>query len=424
MFFFYNLLINLFFPIYILVILVRKYLGKEDRERFIEKIESTDNFSYLGNDKKLLWFHGASLGEITSVIPLIEKMLKEKSINILITSTTLSSGELVKKKFKTKNNVFHQYLPYDKNNLIIKFLDYWNPCAAVFIDSEIWPNFFKEIQLRNISLILLNGRISDKATKRWLFFRRFSFKVFSIIDLCLASNKKSLKNLKKLGVKKLKYFGNLKFIPAPLIKHNPKDLLSSIKRRKVWCAAITHSGEENVCLKTHKKLIEEYKNLLLIIIPRHINRIKEIEHECKISNLNFQKYNLMKKISVKKNTKVLLIDSFGQLQRLYGYCKNVFIGKSLLKKFYKSGGQNPMEAIYSGCKVYHGPYVSNFEELYEYLNKNMFAIKVKDSDDLFEKLLKNLDKSKLMSNQKLKKVEKNGKKILMSSLRELYRYIK
>ena len=420
MFFFYNLLINLFYPLFIILIYIRKFFNKEDKVKFTEKIYKSYNFLSLNDKKKLYWFHGASLGEVSSAIPIIEFLSKKKNVNILITSLTLSSGKLIQKRFSKVQNISHQYLPYDKKDLINHFLNYWSPNFVIFIDSEVWPNFFKEINFRKIPLVLLNGRISDKATNRWLILKSFSSKIFSYIDLCLAANNSSKKNLKQLGVKNIKYIGNLKFFSKKNKTENLKSFtVKSIKKRMVWCAASTHSGEEQICLEIHKTLLNKFNNLLLVIIPRHLNRVNEITSICQNLNLKFQIFSENDEKIIKRDTKVLVVNTFGQLQKYFNYCKKVFIGKSLLQKFNNSGGQNPLEAVYCGCKVYHGPYISNFDEIYKYLNLKKISAEVKDSQELLKKLSLDFNNKRSKNNKRYKKIENYGTKILNSSIKEI-----
>ena len=163
MFFVYQLLLSLTFLISPILILFRILKGKEDKKRFTEKFAI---FSKKRKPGKLVWFHGASVGEILSVIPLIEKYEKDKSIDqILVTTTTLSSAKVVK-KFNFKKLV-HQFYIMDMDFLTSKFLDFWKPSVAIFVESEIWPSMFKQVKKRKIPLLLLNARITKKSFKRW-----------------------------------------------------------------------------------------------------------------------------------------------------------------------------------------------------------------------------------------------------------------
>ena len=422
MFFFYNFLINISYPIYAIIIYLRTFIGKEDKKRFIEKILISKKKLLNKNNKKIIWFHSASIGEIKSIIPVIKELLKNKNYNIILTSVTLSSSIIFRKEFKKNKNIFHRFLPFDKKSLVQKFLFRWSPNLIIFVDSEIWPNFFQQINIKNIPLILLNARITNKTMNKWLVLKKFSNKVFSFINLSLASSLSSYKNLKKLGVKKIKYFGNLKFIlkPDKNIKFK-NSTIRSLKNIKVWSAAITHSGEDEVCLLAHKKVLAYFKNSLLIIIPRHISRTSNIQK--KSNQLNFKTQVLNKETVIKKGTQVVIVNYFGSIQKYYSCSNSVFIGKSLLNKFRDEGGQNPLEAVYQGCKIYYGPFVYNFKEIYEYLSKKSLAKKTINSHELSKELIKDLQKSKRINSNRSKEIQSYGSRIFKLSVNELKKYL-
>ena len=158
----YRYLINIFFPIIVILIIIRKWLAKEDQIRYKEKIFETSLNIIRNNNKKLIWFHVASIGELKSVIPLIKKLNEKNEYEFLITTVTVSSASLIKKDLLNEKNIIHRFFPIDKPSLVKKFLNGWNPFMTVFVDSEIWPNFILEIKKKNIPLILLNGRITKK----------------------------------------------------------------------------------------------------------------------------------------------------------------------------------------------------------------------------------------------------------------------
>ena len=421
MLFLYRILTTILFPLFVAIIYLRKILGKEDKIRFKEKFFLPIKEQ---SEKKTLWFHGASIGEIMSIIPLINNLSKQNdSLQILITSVTLSSSKIIKNKFKNNPNIFHRFLPIDTPYLAKRFIDNWKPSFVGFVDSEIWPNFIFEIKGRKIPLILINARITKKTYLRWVLLKKFSKKIFLSFDLCLASSKNSFEYLKKLGAKNIKLIGNLKYYS----KNNSAEKLSEttiahFNKRKVWCAASTHSGEENFCISAHKKIKEEYKNILTIIIPRHINRINEIYLICKKNNLKTQILNENNKID--KNAEIILVNSFGALIKYYHYCTSVFIGKSLLKGLSSVGGQNPIEAAKQSCKIYYGPFVYNFLEVYEYLNSNKMAEQINSSKDLSIKIIRDLKDNKSINSEKVNKIEQYGEKIFIETVNEINKFIK
>ena len=219
----YRFLINLVFLLSPIILIFRLIKKKEHKNRFKEKFCF---FSKTRKKGKVLWFHGASVGELQSIVPLIEKLEKEKINKILLTSNTLSSSIIISKlKFK---KVIHQFFHIDTNYHSRKIHKILKPSVAFFIDSEIWPNTIINLEKNKIPIIVLNGRITKKTFKRWNYFSNFSNFIFNKINLCLSSSKISLKYFKKLGVKNLKYLGNLKFSQSEKNKATKFDQISEL----------------------------------------------------------------------------------------------------------------------------------------------------------------------------------------------------
>ena len=414
MLFIYRLLINLIIVISPILILIRIIKNKEDTKRFKEK------FCFFSNKRvkgKLIWFHGSSVGEILSIIPLIEKLENERSINsILITSSTLSSSKVLT-KFKFKKTI-HQFFPIDSNYLTKKFLDYWKPSIAIFIESEIWPNMLINIKKKKIPLILLNARITKKSYKRWKAIPSSS-ELFKNFDLSLPQNSETKKYLVSLGAKNIKLLGNLKFseIEFRERKKLTKKKKKFFKSRKLWCASSTHNSEEKICALAHKKLKSKHKKLLTIIIPRHIQRVNDIAKEIEILGLISHKHS--SKNNIDKNTDIYLVDTYGDTKTFFEICKTVFLGGSIIPH----GGQNPLEAARYGCNILHGPHTKNFTEVYELLKKINLTYKIKNSTQLI-KLLNQFLYKNINSDKKANKLKKLGLRVLEKNYAELNLYIK
>ena len=413
MFLFYRILINLILLLSPIIILIRLLQKKEDPLRFKEKLGFYSKKKLKG---KLIWFHGASVGEILSVIPLIEKLEKNKQIKqILITSNTLSSSKILS-RLKLKKTI-HQFLPIDTDYNTNKFLSYWDPSIAIFIDSEIWPNMITNIKKKKISLMLINARITKKSFTKWNFFPSSAKKLFQNFDMCLSSSLESKNYLKLLGAKKISYIGNLKFTQS---EKTADELSSNIKKffltRKIWCASSTHELEEKICANIHKKLKIKYKNLLTVIIPRHIHRTKKIIKEIKELNLKIHLHDSRKKIA--EETDIYLVNSFGQTQSFFKACKTVFLGGSIIEH----GGQNPLEAAKYGCQILHGPNVWNFKEIYNLLEVHGMSNKITTTKQLSLKV-EQIFNSKKNSKKLQLKIKILGNKILESTLNEINFYM-
>ena len=405
----YRILINLVLLFSPLIIILRLIKKKEDLKRFKEKFCFFTKKRVSG---KILWFHGASVGELQSIIPLLEKIERDNKINqILITSNTLSSSKIID-KFKFKK-VTHQFFPIDNSFLTNKFIKYWKPSSVFFIDSEIWPNMIYNLKKKQIPIILLNGRITKKTFRKWKKVINFSKDIFSKFDLCLSSSTESKKFLKVLGAKKIRYVGNLKYSQSEneLIQLDKK-LKKFLNTRKYWCASSTHPTEEKFCGIIHKKLKRKYKSLITIIIPRHIERVNEITQEMLELNLNIHLDEPNTRIN--KNTDIYIVNSYGKTKSFFNICSNVFLGGSIISH----GGQNPLEAARYGCNILHGPNISNFREIYEFLKKNKISKKINNESKMFNYLDKLLSKK-----NNSKKIQKNLKNIGDQILKKTYKEI-
>jgi len=421
MHFLYKFFTYFFYPFAPLYLYFRKLRNKEDSIRYKEKLAKITKARDKGF---LIWFHIASVGEAMSILPLIENCIENQKISkILITSITLSSGKILEKKYKQNSKVIHQFLPIDIPILVKKFLNHWKPNLAIFIDSEIWPNFILQINENKIPLLLLNARITKKTFNRWKILLSFAKKIFEKFDLCIASNKESENFLKIMGARNIKNYGNLKFSYTKNNLNNKLDseFLDKIKNRKIWCAASTHPTEEILCGKSHLKIKKNHDNILTIIIPRHIDRVYTINKE--LTNLNLKVVLFSNIEQVNMNTDILLIDSYGETLKFYNISKYVFIGKSMLKSLIMDSGQNPIEAARLGCKIFHGPYVSNFLETYNYFKTLDISKEINSSDELSLSLVEEFKQDKPKNDKIIEEIENYGQNILNNTIKELEKYI-
>ena len=408
MLFLYRIIINFIYLLSPIIIIVRLLKKKEHLTRFREKIGF---FPKKKNNGKLIWFHGASVGEIQSVVPLIEKFEKNKNIKqVLITSNTLSSSKIIK-DLKLKKTI-HQFFPIDTNYISQKFINYWKPSKVFFIDSEIWPNMIFNLKKRNIPLILINGRITKRTFRRWKFISSLSNNIFSKFDLCLASSKESLKLLKMLNVKNVKLIGNLKFSQSEKKIPKNNNLKKSFKNKKIWCASSTHSSEELICGSIHLDLKKRVKNLLTIIIPRHIERSEQIKKD--LEKLNLKVYIEGSKNKLEPDTDIYLVNSYGKTKTFFENTNIVFLGGSLINH----GGQNPLEAARFGCNIISGPYNQNFSEIYDFLEKNKISKKINTKNKL-SRHLNFLLRTNNKNNKIKEKLKLIGQNILVKTYKEV-----
>ena len=409
MFFLYQIIFTLIIFISPILIYIRFLKNKEHKTRYKEKFSITSKKRFKGN---LIWFHGASVGEIQSIIPLIENYEKDKTINqILITSSTLSSSKILE-KFKFKKTI-HQFYPLDHIYITSKFLGYWKPNIAIFIESEIWPCMFKELEKRKIPIVLLNARITKKTFNKWMKLKNFTNEIFNKITIAYPQNLETKYFLKKLKTNKVKTIGNLKFIENDNEKFNTisNKLKSQFKTKKIWVASSTHSNEEFFCAKTHIELKKKIKNLVTIIIPRHIHRANKIISELESLNLKVTKHSSKNKNI--ENTDVYLVDTFGETKKFHKISCSVFLGGSIIKR----GGQNPLEAARYGARILHGPNIDNFKDVYKTLSSLKASKKITSPNELASLIIFKRNKN---LGSKIKKI---GGKILKETINELDKLI-
>ena len=410
MFYIYEFILLIFIIFSPIFFLIRIVSGKEDPKRFLEKLCL---YSKSKNINKTIWFHGASIGEITSIIPIVKSLEKNKKIDkILLTSSTTSSASVIK-KYKFKKTI-HVFYPIDTNYLTNKFIRYWKPQIALFIDSEIWPNMIKNLNKNKIPIILLNGRITKKSFLRWKKFPNFSKEIFSKISLAMPQNDETMKYLKNLGVKKVKFAGNLKYFgqSKKIIDKNTKKIF---KNRLIFCAASTHNSEELFIGKIHKELKLKYNNLITILIPRHTNRSKSIAND--LESLNLKVITRSSKKQISKNTDIYIVDTYGETSKFYGLSNVTFVGGSLVPH----GGQNPLEPARMGSYILHGSNIQNFREIYIMLSKLNISSKINNIMNM-----KNIVAKKIKYRQPQKVIQKlnfMGNEILKKNLNEINKFL-
>ena len=411
MYFFYNILTNIVIIISPLIILFRVLKGKEDIKRVGEKFCI---YSQKKTNKKI-WIHAASVGELMSIIPIIQKLEKNKKIkNILLSTSTTSSAKIFKNLRLKKTS--HVYFPLDNNYIVKKFIRYWQPELAIFIDSEIWPNMFSNLKSNNIPIIIMNARITERSFNRWQIFSKFANQVFGKISLALPQNLETLKYLKLLKVKNIQVAGNLKYY-GQKNNHNKeaKLLKNKFKDFKLWCAASTHNEEEILIGKLHKKLKKSEKKLVTIVIPRHINRTDEIINALNNLDLNCITHSSNQKL--RKDTDIYLVDSYGESSKFYSLTNVCFVGGSIIKH----GGQNPLEPARLGNYIISGRNVKNFKEIYAFLYNHKLSSSTSNILTMENIILKKINNK--ISNKNIKKIINIGNDVLEKNLFYMNKYL-
>ena len=365
------------------------------------------------NNGYLIWFHCSSIGELKSIFPIIDHYLKKNQI--LVTTSTLSSNQVFQKKYYNTKNIIHQYAPIDSPQIVKKFFKKWNPNIIFFTESEIWPNQIFYAKNKNIPIILLNARISNKSFIKWKLIKSSMNKILNCFDLILCQSKESADYFNYFETNNIRILGNLKFVVSENFENENKEENLNLQKKLIFIALSTHPTEEEFCIKVHASLKSQYPNLLTIIIPRHINRIPEIQKIITNTKLNFLIAESLD--NMENNTDILIINSYGNTKKILKSSKYVFIGGSLVNH----GGQNPIEVAYNNALIFHGPYVHNFTEIYDFLNKENIAFKINSEIELIDQLKAKFNN---YQNKNIKeKIIKIGDEILSSTIKKLDEYI-
>ena len=346
--------------------------GKENRARLTERYGQASLPRPVG---PLVWLHGASVGEMLAVIPLIER-IRAKGFAVLVTSGTVTSAALAAQRLPA--GAVHQFIPLDSPRYVQRFLDHWRPDLALFVESDLWPNLILACADRAIPMILVNGRVSERSFSRWQLQPGVIAALLQRFDLCLAQSSADAQRFGRLGAPRIRSIGNLKLdVPAPPVDlPTLRKLKSIIDARVVIAAASTHQGEERAILDAHRRLRQQCPSLLTIIAPRHPERGPAIAEAAKAAGFSIALRSCDE--LPKPDIDVFVADTLGELGLIYRLAPTVFMGGSLASH----GGQNPIEAIRLGAAVVHGPHVWNFAEIYGALDSADGARLVADEEGL------------------------------------------
>ena len=370
MLFLYNLALYLLHPFLKIFLLLRVIKKKEDKERYREKL----GYLKFKASPGVIWFHVASLGELKSIYPII-KHYQQKNLNILVTSVTLSSYEYFEYNLKN-NKTFHQYAPIDSPLIISRFLKLWNPRLSIFVESEIWPNMIMQTS-KQCKLILLNCRISKKSFNKWKLIKKTFKSLLEKFTVIVAQGKITKNHLKFFEVNNIKQFGNIKLIQSN--KKNP-GIIKINNRNNKWAAMSIHFREYEPIIKSHFQLSQTDEKITSFIIPRHLNKIKDMEVIINKYKIKYQKISENKLVD--NFNGIVIIDRYGLADDIFDKVKIVFMGGSLINH----GGQNPIEPLKHNCKIITGKYIDNFSEIYEDLISKDLVKTINNQDELKDKV--------------------------------------
>ena len=390
---FYKYLSNILFLPILLYFYLRLLISKENKKSINEKFFFRKMSRPNGD---LIWINGVSIGEAKSGLTVANEILKNNpKAKILFSTSTLTAYKQI--SVLKKKNILLIYSPLDINFLVKRFIKYWRPNLVIFMESEIWPNIIIETKKQNIKFKLLNGRISRRSFIIWKKIFFFSKNIFSKIDLCLVQEKIYQNRFQKLGIEDVKVSGNIKFLSdPPVVKFSDYlKLKKNLKKKFVITLFSSHEKEEINLINCHNDLKKKFKNLVFIIIPRHINKSSSI-----VMNLknNDKKFSVRSKNKIlKKNSNFFVVDTYGELGLFFKLSQIAIVGGS----FNNIGGHNPIEVSHFNCVLFFGPNMFNFEKIRELILKKNAGFLVQNHKDL-TKMVSLIKTNKKIKNNTIK----------------------
>ena len=325
----------------------------------------------------LVWLHAASVGESLSVLALITRMGQIlPTAHFLITSGTATSAKLVAQRLPPRT--VHQFAPLDAPRPVKRFLNHWQPDAAIFVESELWPQMLRRTHATGARMALVNARMSEKTVAFWAEWPQAARYIFDVFALILTQNDAMAQNMIRMNApaERVARGVNLKSMsgPLPVDASALQEVRTTLADRPIWVASSTHEGEESAVLSAHRQLLKRFPGLCLILAPRHPERGDIVEQLIASDGLSYRRRSR----GEAPGGQVYLADTMGELGLWYEMAEIVFLGGSLLP----IGGHNPFEVAQAGAAVLTGNHVAAFAETYALLETEGAARIIADGDDL------------------------------------------
>lgn len=381
----YSLILYALVPVVLLRLLYRGLGNPAYWQRWAERFA----FFHRPGLQSPIWVHAVSVGEVQAALPLIRSLQQQyPNQDLVVTTMTPTGSQRVQDLLG--NEVFHVYLPYDLPGAVRRFLQTIQPCMALVMETELWPNLYHACAKQNIPVVVANARLSPRSAKGYAKLSALVRHTFKDITLIAAQSQADAERFKTLGAEaeQIRTMGNIKF-DVPL----PKDVVAQGRElrqqlgesRPVWMAASTHEGEEAMLLDVHEKLLHKYPHLLLVLVPRHPERFPKVASLVERKGLS-----LMRRThggTCTPETQVFLGDTLGELPLFYAASDCAFVGGSLVPV----GGHNMLEPAALGVPVITGSHLHNFMEVSEAMLEAGAAVKVEDAAALVAVLVSLLD---------------------------------
>ena len=352
----YKSAVTLATPAIALLLARRARRGKEDPARRQERwgIASTPR-----PPGRVVWAHGASVGESLSLQPIIADLLARHSdLSILVTTQTLTAARLMGERLPDR--AVHQFVPVDTPRSVGRFLDHWRPDLVLWVESELWPTQLWTLADRGIPTVLLNARMSDRSYRRWRRYPKTIGGLLAAFSLVCGWDAAMGERFRSLGAATLGPSGNLKLLVDPPAANATRlsELTAAIGDRPCWLAASTHPGEEEIVLAAHRTISERLPDLVTVIAPRHPERGPAVAALASDAGLAVS-LRSRGDLPGKSVSSVYIADTLGEMGTLLRAVPVVCIGGSLVPH----GGHNPIEPALTETAMMFGPHTENFADL-------------------------------------------------------------
>ena len=331
---------------------------------------------------KVIMYHGVSVGEVIALENLIKKTKETfPDYKLVVTTGTKTGQEIAQKKFKDIAD-FITYFPFDITVCVEAFLNKINPSIVLIAETELWPTFASACKQKNIPLYVINGRISDATFKSYLFVKSFFKQLFKNYTEILTQSEEDREKFIKIGAPedKTHVMKNLKFD----VKRVDADIEIGQNAGRIIIAGSTHKGEDEIVLDSFCQLKKEFSDIKLLLVPRHLTRLDDVKKLTEQTKLQYGQRSLNDTFQDKE---IIILDTMGELGKMYQICDFAFIGGS----FNKTGGHNPLEAVVYNKPVISGPSIHNFRDIYWILGRSNAGKVVKTPNELTEYMKKLLE---------------------------------
>jgi len=386
----YNIIFTLFLIFAAPYFLFRALIDERFRKELIQRMGFFPTLPF----KRSIWVHAASVGEVFCTIPLIKRIKKNfPQSEIVITTMTRTGHKTARTQIPEANAVL--LFPIDHPLALQRTIAKIQPSLLLIAETELWPNLLRSCGKKGIPIVVFNGRISEKSFRGYLFFKFFFKECLKHVSLFLMQTEEDRMRIIEIGAvsNKTRVAGNLKFDQSisSLTQEAMAEMAKSLGlqgKKKIFIAGSTHPGEEEILLSLFKDLRKIDPHLVLILAPRHLERLEEVERILKQESISWMRRTSFPMGHDRSNEEpkelpeVILLDTMGELMSLYSLGTLIFVGGSLVPV----GGHNPLEPLLFKKCVLFGPYMFHFSEISRSLIKAGGSIQVRGRDDLFSRL--------------------------------------